>query len=170
MSRSASLAAFAVLLLAGCASAPDNEGGGGPRPVPDSLPPVAAAVGADDLAAVRDRNSALFQRLVLFDFDNDAVKADYAPMLQAHGSFLGARPAVKIMVQGSADERGSREYNLALGQRRAEAVKRRLEMVGARGVQVEAVSFGEERPRDPGHGEAAWAQNRNAAIAYPGEY
>ncbi len=169
MIRSAFVAALAVA-LAGCATTSQDAGQGAPQPLPDRVPPVASGVGADDLAAVRDRNNALFQRLVLFEFDSDAVKVDYAPMLQAHGSFLGAKPAVKIMIQGSADERGSREYNLALGQRRAEAVKRRLEMTGARGVQIEAVSFGEERPRAPGHDEAAWQQNRNAAIAYPGEY
>ena len=165
-----SIAALAVL-LAGCASTPGDSGGkSAPQPVPDATRPVAGAVRADDLAAVRDPRSPLFQRLVLFDFDSDAVKSDYTPMLQAHGSFLGGKPAVKIMVQGSTDERGSREYNLALGQRRAEAIKRRLEMLGAGGMQIEAVSFGEERPRSGGHDEAAWQQNRNAAIAYPGEY
>ncbi|OHC71174.1 MAG: peptidoglycan-associated lipoprotein [Rhodocyclales bacterium GWA2_65_20] len=172
-----SVAAVAVMLLSGCAST--GDAGSAPadnRPVPDKLPPVAAASGAtgipapDELAAVRDRNSPLFQRSVLFDYDSFVVKPQYAPMLEAHGKFLGGKPKVKIMIQGHADERGSREYNLALGQKRAETVKRSLATLGVRDGQAEAVSFGKERPRDLGHNEEAWAQNRRADIAYPGEY
>lgn len=161
-----------AVLIGGCASTsnqsttPQTDR----QRAPDPVPSIAAPVAADDLAMVRDPRSPLFQRLVLFDYDSHLIKAEYGDLLQAHGKFLGGKPAVKIVVQGSTDERGSREYNLALGQRRAEAVKRRLEISGAGSAQIEAVSFGEERPRDTGHNEASWAKNRNAAITYPGEY
>lgn len=166
------LVASIAVLGGGCASTSDPSAT--PKierqPASDPVPSIAAPVAADDLAMVRDPRSPLSKRLVLFDFDSYAIKSEYAELLQAHGKFVGSKPAVKIVIQGSTDERGSREYNLALGQRRAEAVRRRLEMLGAGSGQIEAVSFGEERPRAPGNSEASWEQNRNAAIAYPGEY
>ena len=168
------VAGVAVALLSGCASTGDTGAPADTKPASDKMPPVAAA-GApvpapDELAPVRDRNSPLFQRSVYFDYDSFVLKPQYASMLEAHGKFLSSKPKVKIMIQGHADERGSREYNLALGQKRAETVKRSLGALGVKDEQVEAVSFGKERPRDPGHNEEAWAKNRHADIAYPGEY
>lgn len=161
----------ALGLMAGCAATSDPSGGPVERKTaPDKMPPVASAAPADALAAVRDRNSPLFQRSVFFDFDSHAIKPDYRGLIEAHGKFLGSNPSVRIMVQGNTDDIGSREYNLALGQRRAEAVKRSLGMLGAGASQIEAVSFGEERPHDAGHDEAARTQNRRADLAYPGEY
>jgi len=104
------------------------------------------------------------ERSVYFDFDEAIVRNEYAPLLQRYGQYLQGHPSAKAVVQGNTDERGGREYNLALGQRRAEAVKAALRVYGGRDPQIEAVSFGEERPVADGHDEAAWRQNRRADI------
>ena len=87
-------------------------------------------------------------------------------MVQAHGQYLGTNADRKVVVEGNADERGSSEYNLALGSRRADAVKKMLVVSGAKAGQISSVSFGEEKPRATGHNEAAWSQNRRADIVY----
>ena len=107
------------------------------------------------------------KRSIYFDYDNFSVKSDYAPMLEMHGRYLAANPKLAIRVEGNADERGSKEYNLALGQKRAEAVTKALKLYGVKDSQMEAVSFGEEKPKATGHAEADYAQNRRADIAYP---
>jgi peptidoglycan-associated lipoprotein len=104
---------------------------------------------------------------VFFEFDDTAVRGEYAPLIQRHGQYLQSHPSVKVVVQGNTDERGGSEYNLALGQRRAEAVRAALRVYGVRDAQIEAVSLGEERPRAEGHDEGAWRQNRRADIVYP---
>jgi peptidoglycan-associated lipoprotein len=107
------------------------------------------------------------ERSVYFEFDDTAVRGEYAPLIQRHGQYLQSHPSMKVVVQGNTDERGGSEYNLALGQRRAEAVRAALRVYGVRDAQVEAVSFGEERPQADGHDEGAWRQNRRADIVYP---
>ncbi|MDR1849492.1 MAG: OmpA family protein, partial [Zoogloeaceae bacterium] len=87
-----------------------------------------------------------------------------------HGNFLNANRQLKVLIQGNTDERGSHEYNLALGQKRAEAVRQMLLLLGVQEGQVEAVSLGEEKPRAEGHDEAAWAENRRSDILYSGEF
>ena len=177
MRMSVSIVAALVMAIAGCASTEDKRGDvvRPQQPVPDKAPPVATAaprtdVGVGDgLGAVRDPNNQLSKRSVYFDYDNYDVKSEYAKLLEHHGKFLAPRQGVKIMVQGSADERGSHEYNLALGQKRAEAVRRALVLHGVKDGQIETVSFGEEKPRALGHNEEAWSQNRRADLAYPGE-
>jgi peptidoglycan-associated lipoprotein len=113
-----------------------------------------------------DPNNPLSKKSVFFDFDSYTVKSEYQPVIEAHGKYLGTTRNRRIMVEGNTDERGSREYNLALGQRRADAVKQRLMLLGATDTQIETVSFGEERPRSQGSNEEAWAQNRRADIVY----
>ena len=108
--------------------------------------------------------AALAQRVVYFDFDSFVVKDEFRPMLEAHAKALAANRGSRMMVEGHTDERGGREYNLALGQKRADAVVKTLVLLGASDNQLEAVSFGEERPADPGHDEAAWAQNRRVEL------
>lgn len=103
-------------------------------------------------------------RIVYFDFDSYAVRDDGRPVVEAHARLLTANRARKITVEGHTDERGGREYNLALGQKRAEAVVRALTLLGATDAQLEAVSFGEERPSAQGSDEAAWAKNRRAEL------
>jgi peptidoglycan-associated lipoprotein len=127
----------------------------------------AAAVGA---AALKDPNNILSKRSVFYDFDRYDVKDEYKPMVEAHAKYLRENAGTRMLIQGNTDERGSREYNIALGQRRAESVKRMLLLLGGREDQIEAVSLGEEKPRATGSGEEAWAQNRRSDMLYPGEY
>jgi peptidoglycan-associated lipoprotein len=103
-------------------------------------------------------------RTVYFDFDSFVVKDEFRPVVEGYAKFLGANKAKKMLIEGHTDERGSREYNLALGQKRAEAVQKSMLLVGATEGQLEAVSFGEERPAAQGSDEAAWAKNRRAEL------
>ena len=105
-------------------------------------------------------------RIVYFDYDSDAIKPEFQALVESHARFLRSNGSRKVVVEGHTDERGGREYNLALGQRRAEALRRSLGLLGIGDNQVEAVSFGKEKPAAPGNDEAAWAQNRRAEIAY----
>ncbi len=107
------------------------------------------------------------QKSVYFDFDDFSVKSEFTALLDRHGKYLASQPNLRIKVEGNADARGSAEYNLALGQRRAEAVVRALQVYGARQAQLEPVSWGEERPKFNGQGEEIWSQNRRADLSYP---
>jgi peptidoglycan-associated lipoprotein len=118
---------------------------------------------------LRDPNNILSKRSVFFDYDSNAVKDEYRNVVQAHSRYMGDKRDSKIRIEGNADERGSREYNLALGQRRAESVKKMMTVQGVQDVRIETVSFGEEKPMSPGHDEQAWSQNRRADIKYAGE-
>ncbi len=109
------------------------------------------------------------ERSVFFEFDSNDVGEKYRPLLQAHAGFLSKNGNSRLTVQGNTDDRGSREYNLALGQRRAEAVKRMLVLMGARDGQVETVSFGEEKPRRNGKSESDYSENRRGDLTYPGQ-
>ena len=103
---------------------------------------------------------------VYFDYDSSAVKVEYGPVVAAHARFLGNKRAPSARIEGNTDERGSREYNLALGQRRAEAVKQSLAILGVPVGQIEAISYGEEKPRSEEDTERAYAENRRADIVY----
>ncbi|MDA8109813.1 MAG: peptidoglycan-associated lipoprotein Pal [Betaproteobacteria bacterium] len=129
-----------------------------------------AALGAGALDPLKDPANILSKRSVYYAFDRYDITSEYRPIVEAHAKYLRAHPDTRVLVQGNTDERGSREYNVALGQRRAEGVKSMLVLLGAQEGQVEATSLGEEKPRDPAHTEAAWAQNRRSDILYPGEY
>jgi peptidoglycan-associated lipoprotein len=113
--------------------------------------------------------SLLSKRSVYFDFDRFDVKDEFRPMLEAHAGYLVSMRDKHVILQGNTDERGSREYNLALGQKRAEAVLKALAVLGVNGSQMEAVSFGEEKPRATGNTEEAYAQNRRTDIVYTDE-
>ncbi|MGL4808460.1 MAG: peptidoglycan-associated lipoprotein Pal [Giesbergeria sp.] len=108
--------------------------------------------------------AALAQRVVYFDFDSFVVKDEYRPMIEAHAKALNSNRAKRMALEGHTDERGGREYNLALGQKRAEAVLKTLVLLGVQDGRLEAVSFGEERPAAPGSDEAAWAKNRRVEL------
>ena len=117
-----------------------------------------------------DPNSPLSKRSVYFDFDSNAVKDDYRGLVQAHSRYMtNDKRDSRIRIEGNCDERGSREYNLALGQRRAEAVKKVMTVLGVADNRIETISYGEEKPKAPGHDEASWAENRRADIRYAGE-
>ena len=101
-----------------------------------------------------------------FEFDRSSVNDSDLPVVEAHGRYLVDHAARTVRIEGNCDERGGREYNLALGQRRAEAVRERLKVLGVAANRVEAISLGKEKPRNAGHNEAAWAENRRADIIY----
>ncbi len=105
-------------------------------------------------------------RIVYFDYDSYVIKADAQAQIEAHARFIKATPSRKVVIEGHTDERGGREYNLALGQKRAEAVRRALGLLGVSDAQVEAVSFGKEKPAMQGMTEEAFAQNRRAELSY----
>ncbi len=126
-------------------------------------------VNAADAAKLKDANNTLSKRIVYFDFDKFAIKPDYRALIEAHAQFLKSHGQAKVVLQGNADERGSREYNMALGQRRADSVKQAISVLGAKNEQMETISFGEEKPAADGHDEAAWQQNRRTEIRYQGE-
>ncbi len=117
----------------------------------------------------KDPASPLSKRSIYFDYDSNVVKDDYRSVIEAHAAYLVAHKDAKVVLQGNTDDRGSREYNLALGQRRAEAVRKALSLLGVGDGQMEAVSFGEEKPRAVGETDEAYAQNRRADIVYSDE-
>lgn len=105
--------------------------------------------------------------VIYFDFDSDAIRPEYSEMLAAHANYLAANPDASVRLEGHADERGSREYNIGLGERRAQAVRRALLLQGVGASQVSTVSYGEERPAVTGSDEEAWSMNRRVEIVYP---
>lgn len=136
--------------------------GGGTGPATESrVAPVDA-----DAASANQAGPANVQRILYFDYDSYAIKADAQPIVEAHARFLRANPQRRVSLEGHTDERGGREYNLALGQRRAEAVRRALGLLGVADNQMEAVSFGKEKPAATGSDESAWSQNRRVEISY----
>ena len=161
--------ALIALLIAGCSSTPDTAGGG--AAVEDRNGGV-ATVNTDKVngsklpAELTDPKSILSKRSVYFDYDKYDVKAEYKDLVTAHAKYLSSHRDFKMLIQGNTDDRGSREYNLALGQKRADAIKKMLTMLGAREDQVESVSLGEEKPKGEGANEAAWAENRRGDMLY----
>ncbi|NLP62159.1 peptidoglycan-associated lipoprotein Pal [Paraburkholderia sacchari] len=157
------LAVMMVGALAACKSGvkTDNENAGAMNTQPN--PNAVAQVNVDEL---NNPNSPLAKRSVYFDFDSYSVKDDYQSLLQTHAQYLKTHPQRHVLIQGNTDERGSSEYNLALGQKRAEAVRRVLALDGVGDSQMEAVSLGKEKPVAAGHDEASWSQNRRADLVY----
>jgi len=134
----------------------------------DDVENAAAADGKSSFASQpwNDPKSPLFEKSVYFGLDEYTVETKYQKMLSAHAGYLKANPKQKIIIQGNTDDRGTAEYNLALGQRRSDAVRKSLNLMGVSNDQMEAVSFGKEKPKVDGNNEAAWAENRRADIAY----
>jgi peptidoglycan-associated lipoprotein len=163
-----------VNLLVACASEKPKETAAAPTPVaaapepapapaPAPTPAPAPVVAVDPL---NDPSNILAKRSVYFPFDVSAVQDADKPLVEAHAKYLSAHPDRKVRLEGNADERGSNEYNLALGQRRAESVKKMLVLGGAKASQIETVSYGEEKPVGLGHDEASWSKNRRTDIKY----
>ncbi len=117
----------------------------------------------------KDPASPLSSRSVFFDYDSFTVKDEYRSMLEAHAGYLLSKRDARVILQGNTDERGSREYNLALGQKRAEAVRKALSVLGVGESQMEAVSFGEEKPRSEAQSEEGYSQNRRTDVVYADE-
>ncbi|MDO9598681.1 MAG: peptidoglycan-associated lipoprotein Pal [Azoarcus sp.] len=131
---------------------------------------TAPGMSGTGIAALTDPNNILSKRSVFFDYDSFIIKAEAKPLIEAHARFLVQNPQMKVLVQGNTDERGSREYNLALGQKRADSVRQALSLLGAKEVQIESVSLGEEKPRCTDASEACYAENRRSDILYSGEF
>lgn len=177
MKRSFAPAAFAVIvaaLIAGCSSTPTGPEQSG-APVESRGPGVATVTtggveGRGLPAELTDPKSILSKRSVLFDYDSYVIKDQYRSLIEAHAKFLVANPKMKMLIQGNTDERGSREYNLALGQKRADTVKKALSLLGVTEGQLESVSLGEEKPSCGDASEACWSANRRGDMLYSGEF
>lgn len=174
-----SLALGFVALLAACSSTPPATPAATTTPAataataapsPPPAPGSASAVAHVAVPAHLDPSSAVYkERSVYFDFDDYQVKPAYTRVVETQGKYLASNPKLAIRVEGNADERGGAEYNLALGQKRAENVVKALKLIGVNGAQLEAVSWGKEKPKALGHDEAAWAENRRVDLVYPGK-
>ena len=140
-------------------------------PPPPPPPTVVKPVETKPLAGnpLKDPGNILSKRSVYFDFDSSAVKDEFKPLVSAHAKYLSDNRGRKIVIQGNTDERGSREYNLALGQRRSDSVKKMMTLLGVGDGQIETVSFGEEKPRATGSDEGSYAENRRSDIVYDNE-
>jgi peptidoglycan-associated lipoprotein len=174
-------AAAGLLFVTGCSTtttppeeqkpAPTEERKPAEGATPRGVAPVDVTKGQQlGSSALKDPSNILSKRSIYYDFDKFDVKDEYRGMIEAHAKYLRDNPGAKMLIQGNTDERGSREYNVALGQRRSDGVKRMLTLLGARDNQVESVSLGEEKPQNEGHSEAAWSKNRRSDILYSGEY
>ena len=178
----AACAAFAFATIYGCASSdvrPEGKAGveertpGAASPVqPGQGPVVVEPVRPSDVGGnpLKDPKNILSKRSIYYDYDKDDIKEEYRPIVQAHARYLAQNRGAKMLIQGNCDERGSREYNIALGQRRADGVKRMLVLLGANESQIEATSLGEEKPRCTSKTEECYAQNRRGDMLYSGEY
>jgi len=180
----ASLTAISLALLLGaCSTTPEADKAPGAAEAP---PPGAVTTpgggqkpaggtnltsrGANPADALKDPNNILSKRSVWFEYDKYDIKPEYKGVVEAHAKYLRDNPGAKMLIQGNADERGSREYNVGLGQRRSDTVKRALVLLGAREGQIESVSLGEEKPVCTEHAEGCWAKNRRDDMLYNGEY
>lgn len=181
------LAFAAAAILAACGSTPTKEQEGAAvedrnaaaaaaaaaqqKPQTQTTGPTSKPLESSSMSGnpLKDPSNILSKRSIYFELDSNVVKEEFKPVVAAHARYLQQNRGVKMTVQGNADERGSREYNLALGQRRADAVKQAMQLLGAQPDQIESVSFGEEKPKATGHDEQSWAENRRADLAYPND-
>jgi peptidoglycan-associated lipoprotein len=164
---------LAAMVLTACGGAPKKDEGAaqvqeGGAAVGGAGAETAGAAGAAGIYAeqLNDPNSALYTKVVYFDFDKSDIRSEFIDTLRAHAAFLANNPEVKITVEGHCDERGSREYNIGLGERRSNAVLTFFAAEGVAASQVNTISYGEERPAVDGHDESAWSQNRRAVLVY----
>ena len=175
----ASILAIAALTLSACtpkgAVQPDAAEATVAVPSPSAVaatPAQTSALAAPTMsaaeaqAALEAQSGLLAKRIVYFDFDRSEIRSDMLEMLKAHANFLVQNPGYKARLEGHADERGTREYNIGLGDRRAQAVRRVLLFQGVESAQLQPVSYGEERPVAAGHDDSAWSQNRRVELVY----
>jgi peptidoglycan-associated lipoprotein len=177
------LSAAFVLIASGCASTEDTATEPTEPTSLDTSISQPASGGAESTAAgrattivARDQyapdappGSPLGQRVIYFEFDSATVPAQYRPVVEAHAEYLRERPRLIVTLEGHADELGTREYNIALGERRGQAVRRLMQFQGVEAAQLEVVSYGEERPAMGGQDESSWTKNRRVEILYSGE-
>ena len=180
MKMRATVAVLVVAFLSGCATTADQPGSEGGAPVTSATPSLTSTATATGVTTGTTAGQPLgsetgraspadgrpdLKRSVYYEFDRYDVKPQYRRLVESHARWLAANPKARLTIEGNTDERGSREYNVALGQRRAESVTSMLLLMGAKSDQIEAVSFGKEKPRATGEGETAWAENRRSDFA-----
>jgi peptidoglycan-associated lipoprotein len=168
------VAVLPLTLLAACASTPEEQAaptdaGAGAQTAPmgggaESM--GGGGMGMSQMDPLNDPNSLLSKRVIYFDFDKADIRPEFRDIVQAHAAYLGQNSNVRVTLEGHADERGTREYNMGLGERRAIAVKNVLGLQGAGSGQLDSVSYGEERPVAAGHDEQSWGLNRRVEIIY----
>ena len=166
-----------LVLLSACSSTGDSKDGtaadgqdGASGSATDQGSAQSSGVqpgGSANLAVLDDPSNILSNQVIYFDFDSSAVKPESMQLVSAHAAFLAENSGLRVRLEGHADERGSREYNLGLGERRSQAIKRLMVLNGAGAGQLDSISYGEERPAALGHDESAWQQNRRVEIVYP---
>lgn len=158
-----------ALVLAACARDVREVEDAETAPAPAPAPIVTDRVDPRDFSDPRNLENAdsiLSQRVIYFEFDRSNVRAEFRPIIEAHGAYLRANPSARVVLEGHTDERGSREYNLGLGERRGSSVDELLRAAGASANQLEVVSFGEERPVCRQSNEDCWQRNRRTEIVY----
>jgi len=167
----------AAMFVAGCGSKPVQEESSTSEPVASTTTPSVetggvATVDMDQRSgnsqggAQAPPGQLTAQRVIYFDFDSSDIRNEYVDVIAAHGRWLASNATLRVRLEGHTDERGSREYNIGLGERRAQTVKRALMLQGVQESQIATVSYGEERPAAAGSNEAAWAKNRRVEIVY----
>lgn len=168
MKKSLLLVSLLSLFLFGCSSTPINDAS---KPAGPSS--AVSEVSDDDkdldLASLRDPNNILSKRSIYFYYDKDVVKAEYKDLVAAHAKYVSSHPKAKMTLTGNTDDRGSREYNVSLGQRRSVSVKKSMNVLGAQDTQMETVSFGEERADTNCKDDACHAKDRRVDISYEKE-
>jgi peptidoglycan-associated lipoprotein len=169
------LSAASLVAIAACSTTPEQKPGAEAAPAPSPTATARKAPAVDltkggGAAALKDPNNVLSKRSIYFDYDKYEIKPEFKGLVEAHARYLRENPGAKMLIQGNADERGSREYNVGLGQRRSDTVKRALILLGAKDGQIEAVSLGEEKPMCTEHAEGCWSKNRRDDMLYNGEY
>jgi peptidoglycan-associated lipoprotein len=168
------IASSFALLLGACASQQAAEAppaapqASTPAPAPAPMAQPVAQPQAE-MNPLHDPNSILAKRSVYFDFDKSNIKPEFNPLVEAHAGYMTGHASATIRIEGNCDERGSREYNLALGQRRADSLRKAMVLLGVSDTRIETISWGEEKPKASGHDEAAWSQNRRDDIIYTHE-
>jgi peptidoglycan-associated lipoprotein len=162
-----------VVVMAACAKNRKGEDATAGEPVPAAETGDTHGLGSQtqpggmELTGDAARNAELLRQITIyFDYDSSEIRSDFTQMIQAHARQLAANPNMRVRLEGHADDRGSREYNIALGERRAQAVRQALQLQGASGTQLSTVSYGEERPVALGHDEGSWAKNRRVELVY----
>lgn len=164
--KTLSISLSSVMLVAACGTTPTLNNAPAKEDNSKIDARTVATVNANSSDLLNDPKGILAKRSIYFDFDSYAVKPEFNSLLAAHTKYLEANKLRKVIIQGNTDERGGTEYNLALGQKRAEAVRKALVILGVPNTQMEAISFGKEKPTAIGSDEASLAQNRRADIMY----
>jgi peptidoglycan-associated lipoprotein len=155
-----------LALLAGCPSKPPEQPPAPQQPSADTSGVDNSGAAVDETESSGPSGELLSKRIIYFDFDKAEIRPDSLPVVAAHAQYLARNPAQKVRLEGHADERGSREYNIGLGERRGQAVRRALMLQGVSELQLSTVSYGEERPAVAGNDEQAYALNRRVEIVY----